>query len=512
MASQTKLQRRHRRLRRLRQSVQVISFLVFVALIAYGVQPSVGLDRVALLMRLDPLAGISSGLATRRILTAFWPAAIMLLLSLILGRFWCGWLCPLGSLIDWVAPRRASQKKVGGRWRTVKYVLLFLTIFGALWGSLTLLALDPLSIFTRAISTVALPSFSWLLSRIQALLYQTGRLDWMVTALDQFTRNALPGYGQAYYAGTLLAIGLLVAILGLNWVALRFWCRYLCPLGSLYALLGKISWLKRQVTMDCIVCARCKDACPMGTIDGEREYASDSGECILCYDCAAECPTDAIAFQGQWQPEDAWPYDPNRRHALGALGGSLAGLALMRVSADRREPNPYRLRPPGVDEDDMLTRCIRCGACMRVCPTHGLQPSVTEAGWEGVITPVLVPRLGQCDYTCNACGQVCPTGAIPQLSLEEKRQTPIGKAYVDESLCIAWSGRAPCVVCEEMCPIPGKAIELEEQSFTRENGETYSLQVPVVRHEQCIGCGLCEQKCPVQGSAAIRVRLDPLGF
>jgi NAD-dependent dihydropyrimidine dehydrogenase PreA subunit len=118
--------------------------------------------------------------------------------------------------------------------------------------------------------------------------------------------------------------------------------------------------------------------------------------------------------------------------------------------------------------------------------------------------------MGHCDYACTACGDTCPTDAIPSLPLEQKRETVIGKAYVDPELCIAWSGRGPCIVCEEMCPLPEKAIILDEKEFADGQGGTRTLQVPVVRHERCIGCGLCENKCPVNGEAAIRVIVDPL--
>ncbi len=504
------------RTRRLRQITQGLLFLTFLGLIGYGLQASGDIRRVVLLMRIDPLAGISASLSAKELLIGFWPSAAMILLGLLLGRVWCGWLCPLGSLVDWISPRHPTRIRVHEKWRSVKYVLLFLILFGALWGSLTLLLIDPLSIFTRSISGLLLPTLSWLLDKSQTLLYRTGHLEWLVNGIDGFGNTILPGYGRAYYAGSLVSAGLLGAILGLNWIAPRFWCRYLCPLGGLYAILSKLAggrfpWLKRCVDESCISCDRCERTCPMGTIDGERGYASDSGECILCYDCVSDCPADAIVFRTKWEREAPYPYDPSRRQALAAMGGSLAFLAALRIGADRHTPDPYRLHPPGVDEAAMLARCIRCGACLRVCPTHGLQPSIIESSWEGVATPILVPRLGQCDYSCNACGRVCPTGAIPALPLERKRETPLGKAYIDQNLCIAWSGRAPCIVCEEVCPIAGKAITLEEKVFAQDE-QAYTLQVPIVSHEDCIGCGLCENKCPVQGSAAIRVRLDPLGF
>jgi len=128
-----------------------------------------------------------------------------------------------------------------------------------------------------------------------------------------------------------------------------------------------------------------------------------------------------------------------------------------------------------------------------------------EAGLEGAWTPVLVSRLGYCDYSCNACGEVCPVGAIPPLTLEEKRLQVIGKAYIDEDRCIAWADHGECIVCEEMCPIADKAIKLEERQATRVDGGTVNVKLPHVIREHCIGCGICEYQCPVNGDAAIRV-------
>jgi NAD-dependent dihydropyrimidine dehydrogenase PreA subunit len=94
--------------------------------------------------------------------------------------------------------------------------------------------------------------------------------------------------------------------------------------------------------------------------------------------------------------------------------------------------------------------------------------------------------------------------------LDQKQKTPIGKAYIDPRICIPWSGRGECIVCEEMCPLPEKAIVLEETTSQDESGEVRILQAPVVLHDRCIGCGLCENKCPVNGEAAIRVMVDPM--
>jgi len=193
----------------------------------------------------------------------------------------------------------------------------------------------------------------------------------------------------------------------------------------------------------------------------------------------------------------------------------VAGIALLRSDwLAQRQPS-HLLRPPGVRDANpdlvAFTKCVRCGECMRACPTAALQPALTEAGVAGVWTPVLVPRIGYCDYSCNACGQVCPVQAIPPLSLEQKRQQVVGKAYIDQGRCIAWADHRDCIVCEEMCPLPGKAIWLKEELVKDIEDSSSPVKLPQVDRELCIGCGICEYKCPVNGEAAIRVFVPEAG-
>jgi ferredoxin len=198
-------------------------------------------------------------------------------------------------------------------------------------------------------------------------------------------------------------------------------------------------------------------------------------------------------------------YDPSRRQALLALGTAIAGISLLRSDLVAKRDASQLVRPPGARENDLLSKCIRCAECSRACPTSAIQPAIAEAGLEGLWTPVLVPRIGYCDYSCNACGQVCPVQAIPPLSLVKKRQQVIGKAYIDRDRCIPWSDEEPCGVCEEMCPVPEKAITLDEVEMQNAEGDSVTLQRPRVVRQQCIGCGICEYQCPLNGQAAIRV-------
>jgi ferredoxin len=298
---------------------------------------------------------------------------------------------------------------------------------------------------------------------------------------------------------------LLVGIIGLNLAAPRFWCRYLCPLGGLLGLFGKVSLFKRRVDDSCTSCDRCARACPTGAISSDKAYASDPAECTLCMDCFDLCPEKSIALKPDLGLDNWREHNPGRRETLLTLGAAVFATALLKNDRRKIQPHDFLIQPPGGEGNDLVGKCIRCGLCVQVCPTGGLQPAVDEAGVEGFWTPVLVPRLGMCDYSCNACGQVCPVEAIPPLDLETKREQVIGWAYIDQNRCIAWADHTDCIVCEEMCPLPEKAITLEETEVTGGPEGAATVLLPYVDRETCIGCGICEYKCPIIGESAIRV-------
>ena len=115
---------------------------------------------------------------------------------------------------------------------------------------------------------------------------------------------------------------------------------------------------------------------------------------------------------------------------------------------------------------------------MKACPTGGLQPALTEAGPEGIWTPMLVPKIGYCEYYCSLCTQVCPTGAIKKLTIEEKNKVKIGTAWVNKSRCIPYVLGKPCIVCEEHCPISPKAIKLVEVETKLPDGTVAVQKAP----------------------------------
>jgi ferredoxin len=491
----------------------VLFLALFVYLLFEAYQGRVAHPWTDVFFRFNPLAALAAMFAARAWIPRLGLSLITIGVTLVLGRVWCGWLCPMGTVLEWIRFPRATERTAPptARLRSVKYVLLAVIVAAALFSNLTLMILDPITIMTRTMTTTVLPAVNHAVTSTERTLYPVHILRPAIDLIERVIRGQVLPLSQTFYASNIAIALLFIAIAGLNAIADRFWCRYLCPLGGLLALLSKIALFRRMVGDECNRCAVCAASCPMDTIEPERGYQSDPGECTVCLDCLADCPRGGIEFRWHWEP--VWrEYDPGRREILTALGSSAVGVALLNTSARASLHDPHLVRPPGALDEDMsentfLSRCIRCGACMKVCPTGGLQPSgVGELGLLGVWTPHLVPRLGQCDYGCHACGQVCPSGAIRPLSLPVKQLTVIGRAYIDTDRCLPWVDDIPCAVCEEMCPVPDKAIILliDEQAEGNDQGDTHPPR-PHVLSSLCIGCGLCEQRCPLNGESAIRV-------
>jgi MauM/NapG family ferredoxin protein len=157
------------------------------------------------------------------------------------------------------------------------------------------------------------------------------------------------------------------------------------------------------------------------------------------------------------------------------------------------------VRPPGAaPEPDFLSKCIRCGECMKACPTNTLQPVWLKAGLGGIFTPAAIMRLAGCATNCNVCGRVCPTGAIRDLLLIEKNHAKMGTAWIIRQNCLAWEQDKKCLVCDEVCPY--NALSFKPAPGLRN-------AVPFVLADRCTGCGWCESKCPVNGASAIRVNI-----
>ncbi len=416
-----------------------------------------------LFLRFDPLVWLITSAAAREVAAYGSFALALVVATALLGRVFCGWVCPLGTAIDAarLGQGRGRSGSLVGRMSSVRFWVL-IGLLGAAVGGVSFLAwLDPLVISSRALH-----------------LARGAPLDWKAAAI----------------AWTLLG-----AVIGLVFFAPRFWCRTLCPLGATLSLVAGLAPYRRRVSESCVECGACSAACPMG----QSPASHSPTECIGCRRCEAACPEGAVAFTLSVRPirtprrsEGRQPIDLRRRRlVLGFTSLALGGAAgLMARARSGRAP----LRPPGAaSEREFTARCVGCGACVAVCPTGALLPLVSARRFDAVFTPRLVPRAGPCLPECTACGEACPTGAIARIRAEEKPAIQIGLAVIDRSRCLPWARGERCVICLEACPSDYRAIELRPTP-------TGPFQ-PHVKQSLCTGCGICEQHCPLEGESAIRV-------
>ncbi len=471
---------------------------------------------VALFFHMDPLVWLSSVISTRHWMAGFGWAIIILLATFFSGRFFCGFICPFGTLHHMVGAIRPTLGKkqtmqanqtVGSR--RIKYFLLITILSAAAVGVNFAGLLDPISFLFRGLGLAALPAggvglhdiFDFLAASDVKLLNYIGYIGETVAA-------PIFGYeNKVVQTGWVIGI-LFLVIMFLNRIRPRFWCRTLCPLGALLGLCSRFTTLRLEKDPDkCSHCGRCVQAC-QGAASPEPGQTWHTNECLMCFNCTARCPEDALAFHFKLPAARKRKFDVGRRALMSGIvaGVSLPLLGRLDGRSDRN-PSSSLIRPPGsLPEPEFLDRCQRCGLCMKVCPTGVIQPALSAAGMTGFWTPALVMTLGYCEYTCTLCTSVCPTGAIAQLSVQEKIKTPvrIGSAYIDRGRCLPWNGNAPCIVCEEHCPTSPKAIYFKNDAITRPGGQPIPVQLPFIDLTRCIGCGICENKCPVRGKPAIR--------
>jgi polyferredoxin len=449
---------------------------------------------VSLFLEIDPLLALGTALATHTLYAGMLLSLLVLIPTIFLGRFFCGWVCPFGALHTFFSrlfrPLKREEQVEADRYRplyALKYYVLAVFLVLAAFGVTQVGLLDPIALLTRSTATAVFP------------------------AVGAATGGRILGTWTFHLAW--LMGGILILLLLLNAVLPRFFCRVLCPLGALLGVVSRFSLFRVHKNSEkCNECEQCLVNChgaadPHGTLR--------KSECYVCLECRETCPTGVITFQAL-PPEEDVKVAPevSRRRLLQTGAVTLAAVPLLGASVrPHRRPPPDLIRPPGSREESrFLGSCVKCGACMLVCPTNVIQPLMFQAGLEALWTPVMDYQLGYCEHNCTLCTEVCPTGAIRELSVEEKMgeepfDTPIslGTAFLDRTRCLPWAMYKPCIVCEEVCPVSPKAIYLEDAWETDADGRTVALQRPVVEPARCIGCGLCEYKCPVYDKRAIRV-------
>jgi len=483
---------------------------------------------VSWFLELDPLVALGTMLSTHTLYRGLLWSLVTVGLTILLGRFFCSWVCPFGTIHHLVgflgnrgkslAARVASNRYRRGQ-RIKYYLLTFLLTAAAgnlMLGLVRIPAERPV-LFAAGATALLLGGAAFALSRGAAIprrylalvpvlfgvwtglgfalpaervfltSLQTGLLDPIPLVQRSLNLALLPVVGTAtapprYYEGAwLIGTVFLAAVFANLWVP-RFYCRFVCPLGAFMGVLGRFAlWRIGRRSDECKGCQLCETACE-GACEPTAEIRVS--ECVLCMNCVDSCRHDLMGYRTvrSASGERTSP-DIGRRGLLLSFASGVAAIPMVRLSGLLGSNwNPGLIRPPGsLAEPDFLKRCIKCGQCMRICPTNIIHPAGMEGGLEGVWTPTLNFRIGRsgCQLRCVACGHLCPTGAIRPFTLDEKlgrkefREAGpmrVGTAFVDQGRCLPWAMDRPCIVCQENCPVSPKAIFTREYYSTARDG------------------------------------------
>ncbi|QDT37937.1 4Fe-4S binding protein [Stratiformator vulcanicus] len=497
----------------LRRVVQVVCLALFLYAFFYvcwpyssssefsaGLFDSKELNPAELFLLIDPLVGVSTALAGKVFnwATFAWTLGI-LTFCILIPRAFCGWFCPLGTLIDffdWAVGKRVPKLHVEPRgwWVHTKYYILTGVLVSALFGVMTAGFFSAIPVLTRG------------------LLFTGGRAQIAVLKDSSHLRAV----EVTFY----ISIAMFCGVFLLSLMGKRFWCRYVCPSGALLSVFNTFRVGERKVESSCVKCNKCVEICPFDAI--KEDFTTRTADCTYCQTCGGVCPVHSIKFVTRFNDDELKvENDPpnverpmSRRGFVAATVVAGAAAAFARVSSAKAAtapPGEGPLRPPGsVPEPDFLNLCIRCGECFKVCPGPVLHPAGLEFGLDAMWTPIAVPSHAGCHQDCNFCTEVCPTGAIQPLDLLVKRKTHMGLAWLNPDTCLPLreENREPCDLCYVECAAAGyDAITLEtirieldppppDGMFSVDELDAMSrVEIPVVDRDLCVGCGICEYRC-----------------
>lgn len=485
-------------LRHARRVVQLVLLALWCALFLATRDQAMALVPPTAFLELDPLVALlTMGAARVLVPTLLWGSLVFVVFTLVFGRAFCGWICPLGTLFDLTnralktpedrLPLAAHLKLQYG-----KYLVLVVMVAGALLSAQWLYLLDPLVLLFRAVAVGV----------------------WPVATLAHDDPEQAGTLWQAFHGVTFAPLALLVAALGAVAITPRFYCRYVCPLGAFFGLLSRAPLVRRRVD-GCDACTgvktekQCVAGCRMGAV-ASNPHLTQNHECIRCMSGRSFCHNQAIHFDaeprglGRRDAEDV-PTSISRRAFLATTGAGLALAPMAALSSAPRSPDNGVVRPPRVlDEDAFTDQCIRCAMCVQACPTQTLQLTHLEAGVAAFWTPAITPAVAGCIPDCNACSVACPTDAIPDFAKGEQAKwlTKMGTAVLEKGRCISHTENTPCAKCLDICPTKAFVVEPEGER----GGEITPKRPFAVDYVRCVGCGLCEVECAkiVFGMPALR--------
>lgn len=434
--------------------------------------------------------------------------AVLVILTLLLGRIYCSVICPLGVMQDIVSWIHGKTKKNRFSYSPaiswLRYTMLgsMVVAFVAGVGSFVAL-LAPYSTYGRIVINLFQPIYMWANNGLAAIAehYES----YAFYSVDVWMKS-LPTF--------IITLVVFIAIVVLAWRGGRTYCNTICPVGTVLAQLARFSWFKVVIDTDkCRDCGLCSKNCKASCID-IKNHKVDYTRCVTCGNCLEKCNFGALTYAHKKAApvaataSEAPKADTSRRAMLvgAAIVGADVALAQAKKKvdgglaaiADKQEPKrSTRITPPGsVSARNMATRCTACQLCVSACPCHVLRPS---GDLMTLMQPYMSYERGYCRPECNRCSQLCPSGAIKPLGLDEKVSTQIGHAVWIKKNCVAVTDGVSCGNCARHCP--SGAITMVPLDEKDEN----SPFVPAINTEKCIGCGACEYLCPARPYSAIYV-------
>lgn len=424
------------------------------------------------------------------------------IVTLIYGRAYCSFLCPLGALQDGFIRVRTKTLKKPFRFdksnNIIKYMTLAFVIIFMIGNSGVLLnLLDPFANFGRITVNLARPAYVYL-NNVFAYVLNTFEV-YIVKPMN--IHYISPGILGA-------VSGFLALIIGLSLWKGRLYCNTLCPVGGILSLLASVSVFKLQISKDkCTECGLCEKACKSQCIDF-RNKKLDFSRCVDCFNCVDACRFGAVKYVGKAEKVYTEEFVKNRRQTIAVITLStgsaflyMAGASKLLAKIDSGLTDPgidNIIAPPGSrNVKRFMSKCIGCHMCVSNCPSKVLTPASMQSGTEGIMQPRMDFDASYCNYSCNICSHICPTSAILPLTVEEKKVTQIGLAKFDENKCVVKTNGVQCTICNEYCPT--KACSMTPFG-------TKGLEIPKMINDLCIGCGACEHVCPARPKKAIVVQ------
>ncbi len=432
----------------------------------------------------------------------------VLVLTLLTGRTYCSFLCPLGIGQD-------IFSRIGGRFKkkfrrygfrkpftVLRYSLLAITLlFTMIWGIYLITLLDPYSIFGRFMTYFIKPVIVLLNNFLAGIL---GRFD-------VYTLSNIPVKGFPFVVYSVpIAFFILVGVL--SFTKGRLYCNTICPVGTLLGLISKLSIVRIKFDETaCTKCGRCAVRCKSSCIDFLKSDV-DVSRCVSCFNCINTCQDKALSYGIVKIDKKEHKTDESKRRMVITSLFFLLGIRQSLDAQEKTVPKPKKpstvkenktspvCPPGGISLAEFNKVCTACSLCINACPNGVLQPSYKQYGLAGMMQPVMNYHKSFCTYNCTVCTEVCPTNALNPLVLEAKKLTQIGKAHFIKDNCIVKTEKTACGACSESCPT--KAVHMIAYEG--------NLVIPEVTEDICIGCGHCEFACPTVPYKAIFVDGNPI--